>query len=83
VRSACTDPPSRPEPCASGPDRRRAAKRKTRAVAWSARAARLDRVAAALRARAGQYGPSAPTALRRAIGDYQAEFAAVRRLLAD
>jgi hypothetical protein len=49
----------------------------------AARAARRDRVAAALRGQAGQYGPSAPTALRRAIGDYQAEFAAVRRLLAD
>jgi hypothetical protein len=45
------------------------------------RAVRLERVVAALRSQAGQYGPSAPPPLRRAIRDYQAELAAVRRRL--
>jgi hypothetical protein len=45
------------------------------------RAAQLDRVVAALRSQAGRYGRSAPAPLRCAIGDYQAELAAVRRRL--
>jgi hypothetical protein len=46
------------------------------------RAVRLERVVAALRSQSGQYEPRAPASLRRAIGDYEAELAAVRRLLA-
>jgi hypothetical protein len=45
-------------------------------------AARLERVLAALRSQARGYGPHAPAPLRHAIDDYQAELAAVRRLLA-
>jgi hypothetical protein len=46
------------------------------------REVRLERVVAALRSQAGRYEPRAPTSLRSAIDDYQADLAAVRRLLA-